>query len=146
MTEVRQSEVFDCSVEQFYQIITDYEKYPEFLTEVSDCQILQEKAEKKLIEYKIHIIKSFAYRLWMTENKALHAIEWTFAGGAIFKSNNGSWHLKEQAGKCHATFHLACRFKIFIPGAITKSLLQSHLPNMMASYHKRVKELYGTEK
>ena len=137
------SEVFSCSVENFYKIITDYEKYPEFLSEISHCRIIDQKENKKLVEYDIHLLKSFIYKLWMKEDKDSYYLSWEFAGGAIFKSNKGYWKLEDLSGKCCATFHLDCQFKVFIPGAITKTLLQINLPNMMKSYHERVKIFYG---
>jgi ribosome-associated toxin RatA of RatAB toxin-antitoxin module len=35
MASAQAVEIFNCSVEQFYKIISDYEKYPEFLKEVT---------------------------------------------------------------------------------------------------------------
>lgn len=143
MASTTVNEVFSCSKENFYKIVTDYEKYPEFLSEVSDCRIVREEEGKKLIKYNIQLFKSFTYELWMKENEISHRIDWEFAGGSIFKSNKGYWKLEDLSGRCCATFHIDCQFKIFIPKSITNTLLQINLPNMMKSYHKRVDELYG---
>ena len=47
------NDLFACSVDDFYKIITDYEKYPEFLKEISQCCVVEEKHEegknKKLV-------------------------------------------------------------------------------------------------
>ena len=53
------TEVFNCSVNDFYNIISDYEKYPEFLAEVSQCKILESQDNRKLVEYSINLIKTF---------------------------------------------------------------------------------------
>lgn len=143
MAEVTQSEVFACSVDRFYQIIKDYERYPEFLSEISACRIVEQKPGKTLVEYTVNLIKSFTYQLWVTEDDNSYHLSWEFARGAIFKSNHGYWKLKDQSGKCHATFYLNCQFKMFIPKGITKTLLRVNLPNMVKSYHKRVHQLYG---
>ena len=143
MASTTVNEVFPCSIDDFYKIVTDYEKYPEFLSEISHCRIVKEKDNKKLVEYDIQLIKSFIYELWMNENETSHCIDWEFAGGSIFKSNKGYWKLEDLSGRCCATFHIDCQFKIFIPRSITNTLLHINLPNMMKSYHKRVVELYG---
>ena len=143
MASTTVNEVFPCSKEDFYKIVTDYEKYPEFLSEISKCHIIKKEGDRKLIEYDIQLFKSFTYKLWMKEDETSHCIDWEFAGGSIFKSNKGYWKLEDLSGRCCATFHIDCQFKVFIPRSITNTLLQINLPNMMKSYHKRVGELYG---
>ena len=147
MTATTIKDSFKCSVNDFYKIITDYEKYPEFLSEISVCRIIEEKAEqgqiKKLVEYHIRLFKSFMYRLWMIENHQDCSLNWEFAQGSIFKSNQGYWKLKGQKDQCVATFYIDCQFKIFIPSTVSKKLISIHLPNMMRSYHQRVGVLYG---
>jgi ribosome-associated toxin RatA of RatAB toxin-antitoxin module len=129
-------------VGEFYRIVSDYEKYPEFLSEVKSCKVLKSEGSKKLVEYKVSVIKTFTYQLWMTE-KEPDSITWTFAGGDVFKTSDGSWKLTDQAGKCHAIYAVEATFGLFVPGPIAKTLLSVNLPSMMSSYHKRVKDLYG---
>lgn len=142
MAGASSTEVFNCSVDQFYKIISDYSKYPEFLSEVKSCTVVEESGTKKRVEYKISIIKTFTYSLWMSE-KPPYSITWDFAGGDLFKTSTGAWELKDEAGKTRATYTIDASFKTFIPGPVTKTLIQTTLPNMMSAYHKRVNELYG---
>ena len=136
------TEVFNCSMEDFYKIIADYEKYPEFLPEVKSCKIVETRENRKLVEYGINIIKNFTYSLWMVE-EAPHTIKWEFADGDLFKSSTGAWQLLSEAGKTRATYTIDASFKTFVPGPIAKTLISINLPNMMSAYHKRVSELYG---
>jgi ribosome-associated toxin RatA of RatAB toxin-antitoxin module len=129
-------------VDQFFKIISDYEKYPEFLKEVTGTRILQNAANKKLVEFEVSVIKSFKYNLWLTET-APTGISWELESGDMFKSSVGSWKLQEEAGKCRATYFLDASFNLFVPGPIAKALVSVNLPAMMSSYHKRVQELYG---
>lgn len=142
MASAQTSEVFNCNVEQFFKIISDYEKYPEFLKEVSKTKILQASGNKKLVEFEVSVIKSFKYNLWLSEN-APQEINWQLESGDIFKTSVGSWKLQEEAGKCRATYQLDATFNLFVPGPIAKALVTVNLPAMMSSYHKRVQELYG---
>jgi ribosome-associated toxin RatA of RatAB toxin-antitoxin module len=135
-------EVFNCSVQDFYAIVSDYEKYPDFLQEVKSCKVLKTDGAKKLVEFKVAVIKSFAYQLWMTE-KAPNEISWTFASGDIFKTSEGSWRLSDQNGKTKAHYKVDATFSMFVPGPIAKTLLTVNLPMMISSYHKRIKEIYG---
>jgi len=142
MAEAKTTEVFNCSRDEFFRIISDYEKYPEFLGEVKDCRVLKTDGPRKLVEYTVSVVKEFSYRLWMTE-EAPNKIHWVFESGDLFKVSNGYWELTEEAGKTRATYGVEAKFNLFVPGPIAKALVSVNLPNMMSSYHKRVRELYG---
>ena len=142
MAKASTTEVFNCSVEQFYKIISDYEKYHDFLAEVKQCKVIKTDGARKLVEYNVQVMKSFKYSLWMTES-APHNITWEFAGGDLFKTSVGSWKLEDQAGKTRATYTVEATFTMFVPGPIANALVSVNLPNMISSYHKRVKYLYG---
>jgi coenzyme Q-binding protein COQ10 len=142
MASASHTEVFNCSVPEFFKVVSDYEKYPLFLQEVKDCKVLKTEGGRKLVEYKVSVIKSFTYQLWMTEQEP-SLVSWTFAGGDVFKTSVGSWKLEDQAGKCRAIYSVEATFSMFVPGPIAKTLLNVNLPSMMSAYHKRIKELYG---
>ncbi|AHI05886.1 putative polyketide cyclase [Bdellovibrio bacteriovorus W] len=142
MAKASTTEVFNCSPEQFFAIISDYEKYHEFLPEVKQCKVVKSEGNKKLVEYSVQVIKGFKYNLWMTEN-APNSITWEFASGDVFKTSVGSWKLEDEAGKTRATYSVEATFNMFVPGPIAKALVSVNLPNMMSSYHKRVKAIYG---
>lgn len=142
MAKAETSGVFNCSVAEFYAIISDYEKYPQFLTEVKQCHVLDTKGNQKLIEYQVSLIKTFKYSLWMTE-EAPASIAWKFYKGDVFKSLEGLWKLTDEAGRCRAEYSVDAKLGLFVPGPIAKALVEVNLPGMISSYHKRVKELYG---
>jgi len=142
MAAASTSETFTCSNEQFFAILKDYERYPEFLSEVKQCRVVETKGNKKLVEFTVSVIKSFTYRLWITEepNKKL---SWTLDSGDMFKTSVGSWELSETAGKTQAKYAVEATFKVFVPGPVAKALVNVNLPNMMSAYKKRVQSLYG---
>lgn len=136
------TEVFNCTPDQFFKIISDYEKYHEFLQEVKQCKVLKVEGNRKLIEYNVSLIKAFKYALWMTETPG-QGITWEFASGDIFKTSAGSWKLEDEAGKCRATYTVEATFNLFVPGPVAKALVSVNLPGMMSAYHKRVAQIYG---
>src|SRR4051794_13075198 len=109
MAAASTSEVFNCSTAEFFKIITDYGNYPQFLSEVKECKVTKTDGNKKLVEYKVSLIKTFKYSLWMTEQEP-SAVSWEFAGGDVFKTMKGSWKLEDQAGKCKATYSVEATF------------------------------------
>lgn len=142
MAKASTTEVFNCTPEQFFKIISDYEKYHEFLAEVKQCKVLKTEGTRKLVEYNVQVMKSFKYSLWMNENPP-QGITWEFASGDIFKTSVGSWKLENEAGKTRATYTVEATFSMFVPGPLANALVSVNLPNMISSYHKRVKQLYG---
>ncbi len=142
MSQAEATEVFKCTPEQFYSIISDFAKYPEFLPEVKSCTVVQESAGRKLVEYNVSLIKTFKYRLWFQETPG-QSLVWSFESGEVFKTCNGSWTLKSVEGGTQATYKVEASFGVFVPKMITNTLLSANLPAMMAAYHKRVAKLFS---
>ena len=142
MAAAETTETFPCTTDQLFKIISDYEKYPEFLSEVKSCRVIESKGDKKLVEFQVSVIKTFTYRLWITE-KPGKGINWTLESGDIFKTSNGLWDLQDAGGKTKAKYSVDATFKVFVPGPIAKTLVSVNLPNMMKAYQGRVKKIYG---
>ncbi|MEQ1666337.1 MAG: SRPBCC family protein [Bdellovibrionales bacterium] len=146
MADAKTVDLYNCTPEEFYKIITDYEKYSEFLSEVKDCKILKVEGNRKLVEFTVNVLKDFKYRLWMSEDdsrKDVKKISWVLESGDMFKVSNGYWELAEEADKTRATYYVDAKFNMFVPGPIAKALVNVNLPNMVSSYRKRIKDLYG---
>src|ERR1044071_1109685 len=109
MAAASTNETFPCSVENFFSIISDYESYPEFLTEVKGCKVIETKGNKKLVEFNVSVVKTFTYRLWINEEKPKR-ISWTLDSGDIFKTSVGSWELEDLGGKTKATYSVDATF------------------------------------
>lgn len=142
MAQVNHVEVFNCSPEEFFNILVDYEKYPEFLKEVKSCKILETTPEYKIVEYKISVVKDITYVNKHYETRPTE-VKWAFEKGDLFKTMKGGWRLEDMGGKTKATYVVAAEFGVFVPGMIIKGVLAANLPAMMSAYHKRVKDLYG---
>lgn len=138
------TEEFNCTPQEFFSIITDFPKYPDFLAEVKKCSVVKEEGGKKLVQFDVALIKTFSYRMWMVENPVTK-LEWSLESGDIFKTSTGSWVLQPvtDGKKTKATYTVDATFKVFVPGPIAKALVAVNLPNMMQAYHKRVKAVYG---
>jgi len=136
------TESFNCTSEEFYSIVSDYVNYPKFLSEVTKCTVIEKESNRKLVEFQISLIKNFTYRLWINETPG-KGLDWEFHSGDLFKVSNGHWKLEPDGeGRCKASYSVDAKLKMFVPSPIAKALVSVNLPNMMASYHRRVKELY----
>ncbi len=117
----------ECTPEQFFGIITDFEKYPDFLSEVKSCKVLKTEGSRKLVEFEVSVVKSFKYRLWMDESPA-RRLSWSLEGGDLFKTSDGSWDLEDRGGDTRATYAVDATFKMLVPGMVTKALVNVNLP------------------
>lgn len=144
MAEVKHEEVFNCTPQQMFDLLKDYEKYGEFLKEVKSCKVLQEKNGEKYIEYKITVMKDIIYLNSHSENPEKKELYWKFLKGDLFKSMSGSWRLEEApGGKTKAYYQISAEFGMLVPSFAVKTAISVNLPAMMQAYHKRVGDLYG---
>jgi len=141
MASAETTEVFNCTPDQFTKIVSDYEKYSEFLQEVKECKIIKAEKDRKLVEFTVSVVKNFKYNIWLTEKPG--SVTWEFASGDIFKTLKGSWKIESAGDKTRATYAVDATFNMFVPSPVAKALVSVNLPNMISSYHKRVAELYG---
>ncbi len=142
MAEVRHTEIFNCSPEQFFEILIDYQKYPEFLKEVKEVKVLEDEGDTKKVEFKISVVKTFTYTNEQKEVRP-NEVSWRFLNGDLFKKMDGHWKLSDENGKTKAEYFVEGQFGMFVPKTMTKTVISANLPAMMKAYHNRVAELYG---
>ncbi len=146
MAKASVTETFKCTPEELFKIVTDYHRYPEFLTEVKKCDVVKSEGNKKLVEYQVAMIKTVNYKLQMHENyveNGTSTVNWEFVSGDVFKSLKGSWKIEAEGSGCRATYDIEASFGMFVPGPIANTLVNVSMPNMISSYHKRIKQIYG---
>lgn len=142
MASATTNATFNCTAEEFFKLISDYEKYPEYLTEVKDVKILKTSGNTKEMEYSVSMIKSFKYKL-KVEEKVPTEIKFQFLGGDVFKTMKGSWVIKPKGEKCEVDYSVEATFGMLIPDSVAKPLVSANLPMMIENVKKRIKKIYG---
>lgn len=142
MASAHTKEVFNCTKEEFFKIVSDYEKYSEFLPEVKSVKIYKNEGNVKEMEYNVSLIKTFKYKLRITET-GHEKINFEFIGGDVFKTMKGSWQIGEQDGKCAIEYNVEATFGMLVPESMAKPLVTANLPMMISNFKKRIKEVYG---
>ncbi len=129
--------VINAPIEKVYATITDYDKYPQFLTEAKSVKATRKTPDSVEVEWKIDVIKTITYTLLMKEEKP-NKISWTFVKGEVMKDNRGSWLLeKDGEERTRATYTADLTLGGFVPGAIVKALVEKQLPTMLEAFKKR---------
>lgn len=142
MASANTKEVFNCTTEEFFKIVSDYEKYPQFLPEVKSVKIIKTSGDTKEMEYHVSLIKTFKYKLRAKQVKN-ESVNFEFIGGDVFKTMKGSWKLTDQGGKCAVDYNVEATFGLLVPESMAKPLVSANLPMMISNFKKRIKEVYG---
>ncbi len=143
MAKASRTEVFDIDINKLYDVIVDFESYPEFVLGVNEIKVHDMTDESGVVEYSIDMIKKLNYHLDMEMSRP-SKVAWRFKKGDLFKINDGGWDLKDLGdGKTEVTYSLEIEVKGFIPGSkmIVNKLTETSLPSMMKSFYERAKGL-----
>lgn len=103
MSVVRKQVVIDTPIERFYEIVVDYERYPEFVPGIRRCRIRNGKGEKQ-VEYELDLgVRRISYVLRMEEQRP-RRVTWSLVSGEWMKVSNGSWELSAEDGRTNAIY------------------------------------------
>jgi ribosome-associated toxin RatA of RatAB toxin-antitoxin module len=137
MAEASRSIVIDAPPEKIFQVITDYDRYAEFLPEVRRISTSDRKGNEVKVHYEIDVVKTIKYTLKMDEQPP-HRVQWSFVQGEFMKDNRGSWTLESAGeGKTKATYSIEMKLGALVPNAIVKALVETSLPKMLEAFKKR---------
>ena len=133
------SVVIDTPVKTIYDVVVDFESYPEFLSDLKAAHV--EKKKPLTVSFDVHLIKKIKYSLSfnLVPNKK---VEWELTEGDLFKKNSGSWTFKElKKNQTEATYNIDVAFGFLVPSLITNKLIGRSLPDMMQKFEKRAESL-----
>jgi coenzyme Q-binding protein COQ10 len=129
--------VIDAPVEAVFAVIADYEKYPQFLSEVKAVRVTNRQGSEALVHYEVQVLKSIRYTLRIREEKP-QRISWSLVEGQFMRGNHGSWDLQPEGTRTRATYSIEMTFGPLVPKAVVNALVETSLPKMLESFKKRV--------
>ncbi len=143
MATASKSVTVDVSLEKFFEVLVDYEKYAEFLPEVKKVKVEGGQGAIKEVTYTVDIkAKVINYTLKHSAEKP-NKMTWTMVKGEMMKGNDGSWTLKPTAtGGTEATYHIDLKLSSLVPGFIEKALAEQSLPSLLANFKARAEKLH----
>lgn len=142
MDFVEQNIIIDAPPEKVFEVVTDYESYPDFLDMVVDAEILDKPEDNVVIcRFEVRIIKTFSYTLRLV-HYPYEKTEWTYVEGA-FKDNRGGWEFipLDDGTKTKAIYKVAIDFGFAVPKMIANMLVNSSLPSMLKAFKKRIESM-----
>jgi len=142
MPTVERSALVPFSAEQMYQLINDVGRYPEFIANCSDSQVIEqgEHHMKASLTVKKGIIReTFATVNRLTKNQK---IEMELLDGP-FKSLHGVWLLSPLSdAACKIEFHLSFEFSSGLLGKAFAPIFSQLANDMVMSFQQRAQSVY----
>jgi coenzyme Q-binding protein COQ10 len=137
MAGASRSIVINAPPEKIFDVITQYEKYPEFLSEVKKIRVLERKDNTVKVQYEVDVIKTIRYTILVKEERPKR-MSWTFVEGEVMKDNKGGWVLEpEGEGRTKATYTVELALGPLVPKAIVNGLTEKQLPGMLEAFKRR---------
>ena len=133
------------SPDRFFEVIRDYDRYPEFVPTVKKCKVRRGPAGVE-VDYELDLgIKSIAYTLRLVEEPP-RKVSWTLARGDWMKVSNGSWEISDAGGKTRAVYSVDIQIQKppLVPQSlvdrISDELTRVQLPKMLDAFRRRAEQ------
>tara|TARA_Y100001968_G_scaffold325344_1_gene366408 strand:- start:348 stop:818 length:471 start_codon:yes stop_codon:yes gene_type:complete len=128
------------SAERFFEVVTDYERYPEFLSDVESADVVSRGDGAAEVRFSLNLVKRLYYTLRLEEESPRRVV-WSLADGP-FKRNDGSWLIEELGpDRVRATYSIDVAVGVFVPGAIVNRLVGKTLPTTLENFRVRAESL-----
>lgn len=138
MPGATRSIVINAPVEKCFEIISDYERYADFLPEVRKIRTSNRKGAEVDVHYEAEVVKVIKYTVHMKEEKP-NRVSWTFIDGEFMKDNRGGWVLEDGGnGTTKATYNIEVAVGPLVPKTILNALVDSQLPKLLENFKKRI--------
>ena len=138
MAKAERSIVIHAPPEKVFAVITDYEKYPEFLPEVKKVKVEFGAGNVKEVSYTVDIkAKVITYTLKHTARPP-DELAWTMVRGEMMKGNDGAWTLKAVPEGTEATYKIDLKLGALVPSMVERMLAEQSLPGLLANFKKRI--------
>ena len=138
MAGAQRTITINATVEKCWSVISDYERYPEFLPEVKKIRTLNRRGTEVDVQYEAEVVKIIKYTVHMKE-EAPKKVSWSFIDGEFMKDNKGGWVLEDAGeGKTKATYSIAVEVGMLVPKTIVNALVDTQLPKLLENFKKRI--------
>ncbi|AKO45902.1 type II toxin-antitoxin system RatA family toxin [[Haemophilus] ducreyi] len=143
MPIVNQSSLVPYSAEQMYQLVNDYEKYPEFLSGCVGTKTLSISDTE--LKAALHIQKLGINQHFSTHNRMIpnRKIEMHLIDGP-FKQLEGAWtFIPFDEHSCKISLNLTFEFSNLLIAMIFGKVFNEITLKMVNAFKQRAKEVYG---
>jgi len=136
MPRAEQQVVIDAPVEKVFAVITDYERYPEFLPDMKEVTVLDRNDGVAKVRFELELVMRVSYTLRLVETPPL-GLAWTLEEAKMMVENVGGWTLEREGNRTRATYALEVKLRGLIPKSVSTRLLGTTLPQTLERFKAR---------
>lgn len=138
MAGAQRTITINAPVEKCWSVISDYERYPEFLPEVKKIRTLNRRGSELDVQYEAEVVKLIKYTVHMKE-EGPQKLSWSLIEGEFMKDNKGGWLLEDAGnGTTKATYNIAVEVGMLVPKTIVNALVDTQLPKLLENFKRRI--------
>jgi len=143
MASARVSIEVDVPPGRFFEVVSDYGRYPEFLPGVKAVTVGPRAGDSVEVTYRLDgRIKIVEFTLLHVETPPAQ-IEWRLVRGELMKRDEGRWTLvRSPSGGTTATYAIELELMPMVPRALEKALAEYSLPAMLANFKARAEAIH----
>jgi hypothetical protein len=142
----RHTEVIVAPVDVCFDVLVDFDKYPEFFRMISAAHIesADVAAGKWVVAYELDAILRTIHYTLAYDSERPHRLTWKLAGGDL-KDIQGSYELVElEPGLTEATCTQGLDIGLWVPGPIRRAFEQSALADSVRELKTAAQQRAGT--
>ncbi|TNF31222.1 MAG: hypothetical protein EP329_12700 [Deltaproteobacteria bacterium] len=129
-----------CPPHAFYDVIADYESYPDFVPAQRTARILSRERdghfERLRVAMGLSVVKTIDMEL-AVEGIPGHSMEWRMVQGELLRAIAGAWLLEELPdGSTRAQLHQAIVLKTWLPKMVVRTLIEKTLPSTARAFKR----------
>ena len=143
---VSQEILIDAAPEVLFDVIVDYDRYPEFVPSVKGCRVTRNGGEVR-VQYEVDLgLKRIRYVLRHREERPRH-VSWSLDSGEWMKVSNGSWDLAPEGDRTRARYAVEVQIAKppLVPQSVvdrlTDELTRVQLPRTLAAFKSRAEKV-----
>lgn len=124
-------------IDLLYDVIVDYERYPEFVPWMTGARVLEREGERATVAFELDLIKRIDYVLELEGTRPTQ-LSWTLRDGRWMRRNDGCWELADLGSRgVRATYTIDLEFEVLVPRGIMTRLAGTNLPRTLEVFRER---------
>lgn len=130
----------------FYRCITEFERYPEILKDVTEAQVLESEGAHVRAFFRAKAAVRFHYTIDITLEPPT-GLHWTLVHSDALRRDDGGWKLEEIGPeRTRVTFWMDVGIGILLPRFVVNRLLQFSFPSMLRQWKTFAEKSWQAER
>ena len=130
---------------EFMGLLCDFERYPDFITDVIDVSIEADGDDSWQVTFNVSLFRRhLTYTLQMRKEDP-YRLSWSLVGGEWLSHNEGFWFLEPlDSASTRASYSLNMTFKRLLPQNITGLLVDAFIWKVLRDFKEHAEALAPT--